>query len=313
MVQLKTIQTEQRNPATLDIDRADTAEILRLMNAEDQKVASAVGEVLEQITKAVDLIYRQVHGGGRLVYCGCGTSGRLGVLDASECPPTFGVEPGRVTGIIAGGPDALTNAAEGAEDHFAAGEADLRAIGFGAKDALVGIAASGRTPYVLGAMAYARSLGAPVIGLTCCPGSEIDTAADVGIAPQPGPEVVTGSTRLKSGTAQKLVLNMLSTATMIKMGKVYSNLMVDVCASNQKLVARAVSIVRSATQADEETALCALRQADFSCKTAIVMLLCGVDAEKAHALLKGVDGHVSDAVRAVPGGEEADRQARRIG
>ncbi len=150
MVQLKTIQTEQRNPATLDIDRADTAEILRLMNAEDQKVASAVGEVLEQITKAVDLIYRQVHGGGRLVYCGCGTSGRLGVLDASECPPTFGVEPGRVTGIIAGGPDALTNAAEGAEDHFAAGEADLRAIGFGAKDALVGIAASGRTPYVLG-------------------------------------------------------------------------------------------------------------------------------------------------------------------
>ena len=299
LVQLKTIQTEQRNPATLDIDRADTAEILRLMNAEDQKVASAVGEVLEQITKAVDLIYRQVHGGGRLVYCGCGTSGRLGVLDASECPPTFGVESGRVTGLIAGGPDALTNAAEGAEDHFAAGEADLRA--------------SGRTPYVLGAMAYARSLGAPVIGVTCCPGSEIDTAADVGIAPQPGPEVVTGSTRLKSGTAQKLVLNMLSTATMIKMGKVYSNLMVDVCASNQKLVARAVSIVRSATQADEETALSALRQADFSCKTAIVMLLCGVDAEKAHALLKGVDGHVSDAVRAVPGGEEADRQARRIG
>lgn len=312
MVQLKTIKTEQRNPATLDIDRADTAEILRLMNAEDQRVAPAVGEVLPQITKAVDLIYKQVHGGGRLVYCGCGTSGRLGVLDASECPPTFGVERDRVTGIIAGGPDALTNAAEGAEDNFAAGEADLRAIHFSAKDALVGIAASGRTPYVLGAMAYARSLGAPVIGLTCCPGSEIDTAADVGIAPQPGPEVVTGSTRLKSGTAQKLVLNMLSTATMIKMGKVYSNLMVDVCATNQKLEARAISIVRSAAGVDGETALSALRQADFSCKTAIVMLLCGVDAEQARTMLNGVDGHISDAVRTRPDGREADGRARRL-
>lgn len=313
MVQLKTIQTEQRNPATRNIDRADTAEILRLMNEEDRRVAPAVGEVLPQITQAVDLICKQLHGGGRLVYCGCGTSGRLGVLDASECPPTFGVEPERVMGVIAGGKDALTNAAEGAEDNFAAGEADLRAISFGAQDVLVGIAASGRTPYVLGAMAYARSLGAPVIGLTCCPGSEIDTAADVGIAPQPGPEAVTGSTRLKSGTAQKLVLNMLSTATMIKLGKVYSNLMVDVCASNQKLEARAVSIVRSAAGVDEETALCALRQADFSCKTAIVMLLCGVDAARAKELLCTVDGHVSDAVRAVPGGEEADRKARCIG
>ena len=312
MVQLKTIQTERRNPATLDIDRADTAEILRMMNAEDQKVAPAVGEVLPQITKAVDLIYQQVHGGGRLVYCGCGTSGRLGVLDASECPPTFGVERDRVIGVIAGGPDALTNAAEGAEDNFAAGEADLRAIGFCAKDALVGIAASGRTPYVLGAMAYARSRGAPVIGVTCCPGSEIDTAADVGIAPQPGPEVVTGSTRLKSGTAQKLVLNMLSTATMIKMGKVYSNLMVDVCATNQKLVARSISIVRSAADVDEETALSALRQADFSCKAAIVMLLCGVDAGQARTMLNGVDGHVSDAVRTQPRGAEADERARRL-
>ena len=312
MVQLKAIKTEQRNPATLDIDRADTAEILRLMNEEDNRVASAVGEVLSQIAKAVDLIYRQVYGGGRLVYCGCGTSGRLGVLDASECPPTFGVEQDCVTGIIAGGPDALTHAAEGAEDNFAAGEADLRAIGFCAKDALVGIAASGRTPYVLGAMAYARSLGAPVIGLTCCPGSEIDTAADVGIAPQPGPEVVTGSTRLKSGTAQKMVLNMLSTATMIKMGKVYSNLMVDVCASNQKLVARAVSIVRSATGADEETALSALQRADHSCKTAIVMLLCGVDAQQARTMLAGVDGHVSDAVRTRPDGAEVDKRAHCI-
>ncbi len=310
MVQLKTIQTEQRNPATLQIDRVDTAEIVRLMNAEDQKVALAVEQVLPQITKAVDLIYGRVHSGGRLIYCGCGTSGRLGVLDASECPPTFGVEPGRVMGVIAGGPDALTNAAEGAEDDFAAGEANLRAIDFSARDVLVGIAASGRTPYVLGAMAYARELGAPVIGLTCCPGSKIDTAADVGIAPQPGPEVVTGSTRLKSGTAQKLVLNMLSTATMIKMGKVYSNLMVDVCATNQKLVARAVSIVRSAAGVDEETARAALQQADHSCKTAIVMLLCGVDAARAQELLSTEDGPDSGAVRAVPGGEDADARAR---
>lgn len=312
MVQLKTILTEQRNPATLEIDRADTAEILRLMNAEDQKVALAVQRVLPQITRAVDLIYRQVREGGRLVYCGCGTSGRLGVLDASECPPTFGVEPGRVVGVIAGGQNALQNAVEGAEDDAAAGEADLRALDFCAKDVLVGIAASGRTPYVLGAMAYARSLGAPVIGLTCCPGSEIDTAADVGIAPQPGPEVVTGSTRLKSGTAQKLVLNMLSTATMIKMGKVYSNLMVDVCASNQKLVARAVSIVRSAAGVDEAAARSALQEAGFSCKTAIVMLLCGVGAEQARAMLDGMGGHVSDAIRSLPDGARADEQARTL-
>lgn len=312
MVQLKTILTEQRNPATLEIDRADTAEILRLMNAEDQKVALAVQRVLPQITRAVDLIYRQVREGGRLVYCGCGTSGRLGVLDASECPPTFGVEPGRVVGVIAGGQNALQNAVEGAEDDAAAGEADLRALDFCAKDVLVGIAASGRTPYVLGAMAYARGAGAPVIGLTCCPGSEIDTAADVGIAPQPGPEVITGSTRLKSGTAQKLVLNMLSTATMIKMGKVYSNLMVDVCASNQKLVARAISIVRSAAGVDEAAARSALQEAGFSCKTAIVMLLCGVGAEQARAMLGGMDGHVSDAIRSLPDGARADEQARTL-
>ncbi len=311
MVQLKTIATEQRNPDTLYIDQADSLEIVRLMNAEDKKIAPAVERVLPQIAAAVDMICRQLTGGGRLIYCGCGTSGRLGVLDASECPPTFGVEPGLVRGVIAGGPDALTNAAEGAEDDAAAGEADLHAIGFTAKDVLVGIAASGRTPYVLGAMAYARSLGAPVIGLTCCPGSAIDTEADIGIAPQPGPEVVTGSTRLKSGTAQKMVLNMLTTASMIRMGKVYSNLMVDVCATNQKLEARAVSIVRAATGADERQALDALNAAGFSSKTAIVMLLCSVDAEEARALLSRVQGHVADAVLSQPDGARADAAARQ--
>ena len=171
VVQIKTIGTEQRNPNTLEIDRADTAEILRLMNEEDKKVAPAVEQVLPQVEKAVDVIYAHMRCGGRLIYCGCGTSGRLGVLDASECPPTFGVEPGLVRGVIAGGPDALTNAAEGAEDHFEDGAKDLQALDFRAQDVLVGIAASGRTPYVLGAMDYARALGAPVIGLTCCPGS----------------------------------------------------------------------------------------------------------------------------------------------
>ena len=312
VVQIKTIGTEQRNPNTLEIDRADTAEILRLMNEEDKKVAPAVEQVLPQVEKAVDVIYAHMRCGGRLIYCGCGTSGRLGVLDASECPPTFGVEPGLVRGVIAGGPDALTNAAEGAEDHFEDGAKDLQALDFRAQDVLVGIAASGRTPYVLGAMDYARALGAPVIGLTCCPGSAIDTAADIGIAPQPGPEVVTGSTRLKSGTAQKMVLNMLSTAVMVKLGKVYSNLMVDVCASNQKLVARAVSIVCCATGVSPERARGVLDEAGFSAKTAIVMILCGVDAGEAHALLQRVDGQVSAAVLSRPDGVQTDAFVRRL-
>ena len=312
VVQIKTIGTEQRNPNTLEIDRADTAEILRLMNEEDKKVAPAVEQVLPQVEKAVDVIYAHMRCGGRLIYCGCGTSGRLGVLDAAECPPTFGVEPGLVRGVIAGGPDALTNAAEGAEDHFEDGAKDLQALDFRAQDVLVGIAASGRTPYVLGAMDYARALGAPVIGLTCCPGSAIDAAADIGIAPQPGPEVVTGSTRLKSGTAQKMVLNMLSTAVMVKLGKVYSNLMVDVCASNQKLVARAVSIVCCATGVSPERARGVLDEAGFSAKTAIVMILCGVDAGEAHALLQRVDGQVSAAVLSRPDGVQTDAFVRRL-
>mgnify|MGYP003359178509 CR=1 FL=1 len=296
MVQIKTIGTEQRNPNTLEIDRADTAEILRLMNEEDKKVAPAVEQVLPQVEKAVDVIYAHMRCGGRLIYCGCGTSGRLGVLDASECPPTFGVEPGLVRGVIAGGPDALTNAAEGAEDHFEDGAKDLQALDFRAQDVLVGIAASGRTPYVLGAMDYARALGAPVIGLTCCPGSAIDAAADIGIAPQPGPEVVTGSTRLKSGTAQKMVLNMLSTATMIKLGKVYGNLMVDVRASNEKLVERCVRIVRTATGADSVAARNALEQCGYSAKTAILMILCKIDAPTAEARLEKTHGRIAEAL-----------------
>ncbi len=312
MVSISSINTEQRNPATLQIDRACSYEIVRLMNAEDKKVAEAVEHELPKIAAAVDVIYRKLKDGGRLIYCGCGTSGRLGALDAAECPPTFGVNAGMVQAVLAGGPSAMTTAVEGAEDCYESGRKDLETIGFGPADVLVGIAASGRTPYVLGAMDYAKSVGADVIGLTCCPGSEIDQAADIGIAPLPGPEVVTGSTRLKSGTAQKMVLNMLSTATMIRLGKVYSNLMVDVNATNEKLVARAVSIVRAATGVGTDEAQAALEASDYSAKKAIIMLLCGVGTEEAETLLSKSGGNVSDVVRAQAGGEEKDAYVRYI-
>lgn len=294
MVQIKTIGTEQRNPNTLEIDRADTAEILRLMNEEDKKVAPAVEQVLPQVEKAVDVIYAHMRCGGRLIYCGCGTSGRLGVLDASECPPTFGVEPGLVRGVIAGGPDALTNAAEGAEDHFEDGAKDLQALDFRAQDVLVGIAASGRTPYVLGAMDYARALGAPVIGLTCCPGSAIDAAADIGIAPQPGPEVVTGSTRLKSGTAQKMVLNMISTGTMIRLGKVFNNLMVDIQPTNAKLIERSKRILVLATGCDYSRAETLIEASNHDVKAAICMELSGLSFNECQKLLAENGGNISE-------------------
>ncbi len=312
METIESIKTEQRNPSTLDIDRVDTLELVRLMNAEDKKVAAAVEQVLPRIAEAVDLIARQMSQGGRLVYCGSGTSGRLGILDASECPPTFGADPGMVVALIAGGPAAMTTAIEGAEDMAQEGEKSLRDIGFTQKDVLVGIAASGRTPYVLGAMDYARSLGAGVIGVTCCPGSKVDRAADIAISPQPGPEVITGSTRLKSGTAQKMVLNMLSTGAMIRLGKVYSNLMVDVKATNQKLYARAATIVCSATGVDRETAVQALEKAGYAVKTAIIMLLCGVDAGQADKLLAEKDGRIADVVLAQEDGARKDAYVRRL-
>lgn len=296
MLSLGHIQTEQRNAASQTIDRADSLEIVTIMNTEDQKVALAVREVLPAVARAVDVIADRLSSGGRLIYCGCGTSGRLGVLDAAECPPTFSTDPSMVRAIMAGGPAAYTTPIEGAEDNAALGERDLREIDFSAADVLVGIAASGRTPYVLGAMAYARGLGAAIIGVTCCPGSQIDTLADIGISPTPGPEVITGSTRLKSGTAQKLVLNMLTTASMVRLGKVYSNLMVDVKASNEKLVDRAVRIVRSATDASEAEALAALEAGENSAKVAIVMLLKKVDAATAKGLLEGACGSVGKAL-----------------
>lgn len=293
MANLSHLQTEQRNPRSMHIDRMNTLEMVRVINQEDQLVAAAVEAELEHVAAAVDVISQKLHEGGRLIYIGAGTSGRLGVLDASECPPTYGVDPGMVVGLIAGGPSAVTQAIEGAEDKPELGVEDLKSIHFSSRDVLVGIAASGRTPYAIGAMDYAHSLGAPVIAVVCCANSEMSRHADITIAPTPGPEVVTGSSRMKSGTAQKMVLNMLSTASMIKLGKVYENLMVDLKPTNEKLVQRAVRIVCSATGAGEDAARSALNECGMHCKTAIVMLLMGLNADQAREALRHADGRIA--------------------
>ena len=293
MVELKKIATEQRNPNTMNIDTLSTLDMIRLINQEDHRVAEAVSLVTDKIAQAVDLIADRLAKGGRLIYCGAGTSGRLGILDAVECPPTYSTDPEMVQCLMAGGYGAIFKAVEGAEDSKELGIQDMKNVSFRSGDVLVGIAASGRTPYVLGCMEYARELGAATIAVTCCPGSVLDTYADIGIAPAPGPEVVTGSTRMKSGTAQKMVLNMLSTGTMIKLGKVYGNLMVDVKASNEKLIRRCVTIVCTATECDEATAIAALETCDYRPKTAIVMILCHVDAQEAKALLEKSGGRVA--------------------
>ena len=298
MVELKKIATEQQNADTMNIDTLSTLDMVRLINREDHKVAEAVSLVTEKIAQAVDVIADRLGRGGRLIYCGAGTSGRLGVLDAVECPPTYSTEPEMVQGLIAGGYPAIFKAVEGAEDSKELGVSDLKNISFNANDVLVGIAASGRTPYVLGAMEYAKELGAVTVSVTCCPGSVLDSFADIGIAPAPGPEVVTGSTRMKSGTAQKMVLNMLSTGAMIKLGKVYGNLMVDVKPSNEKLIRRCVTIVCAAAECDEATAVVALEACDYRPKTAIVMVLCGVDAETAREMLQKVGGRIAGALKA---------------
>ncbi len=295
-VDLKKLDTERRNPRTANIDTLSTLEMAKLINSEDHHCAEAVEAVLPQIAQSIDIIYEKIRAGGRLFYAGAGTSGRLGVLDAAECPPTYGVDPALVVGLIAGGPAAFLKAIEGAEDSADLGRQDLIDRQFTDKDALVGIAASGRTPYVIGAMDYARSVGAPVIALVCTHNSEMSHHADVTIDPVPGPEVVTGSSRMKSGTCQKLVLNMLSTCVMIKSGKVYGNLMVDVQATNQKLVRRAISIVCEATGETEEKAKAALDACGFSCKTAIVMLLLHLDAPAAKAALEKADGRIAQAI-----------------
>ena len=298
MVELQKIATEQRNPNTMNIDTLSTLDMVKLINREDHRVADAVGEVTDKIAQAVDVIAEKLAAGGRLIYCGAGTSGRLGILDAVECPPTYSTDPETVQALMAGGYGAIFKAVEGAEDSKELGVQDMQNIHFCQKDVLVGIAASGRTPYVRGCMEYAKQLGAPTIAVTCCPGSELDQFADIGIAPAPGPEVVTGSTRMKSGTAQKMVLNMLSTGAMIKLGKVYGNLMVDVKPSNEKLIRRCVTIVCSAAECTEAEATKALEACDYRPKVAIVMVLRGVNADTACAMLQKAEGRIAKVLEA---------------
>jgi len=294
---LSTLITEQRNPNSMHVDSLSALEIMRLMNEEDKQVPLAIEKCLPQIAQAVECIVAAFQQGGRLVYIGAGTSGRLGVLDASECPPTFGVSPEMVKGIIAGGERALRHPIEGAEDSKEQAVVDLQTIQFSSKDVLVGIAASGRTPYVIGALEYAKSLGSVTVSIASNPNSAMANIVDIAIDTVVGPEVLTGSSRLKSGTAQKLVLNMLTTASMILMGKCYQNLMVDVQASNEKLKARAIRIVMQATDCDKALAEETLKQADQNAKLAIMMILSGLDRAQAETLLEKHQGKLQLALK----------------
>lgn len=291
-INLQKLVTESRNPASEVIDTLSTLEMLKVINAEDKKVPEAVAKALPEIAQAVDVIAKALQMGGRLIYVGAGTSGRLGILDASECPPTFGSDPNQVVGLIAGGHRAILAAVENAEDNLLQAEQDLTAIDFNKQDVLVGIAASGRTPYVLGAMAYANRLGAVTVSVACNPDCEMANLAEIAICAVVGPEVVTGSSRMKAGTAQKLILNMLTTGAMIRIGKVYGNLMVDVEATNAKLVERQKNIVMAATECNRELAEQALVAANGHCKTAIVMILAKLNASEARAMLAEHQGFI---------------------
>ena len=288
--------TERRNPRTMQLDTMSELEIVTTMNEEDARVPLAIAKKLPQIAQAAHWAAEAFEQGGRLFYMGAGTSGRLGVLDAAECPPTFGVDPGMVVGLIAGGEKAFIKAVEGAEDDRALGQSDLEAHDLTAKDVVIGIAASGRTPYVLGGLAYARSVGCKTAAIACNPGSAVGKAADLAIEVEVGPEVLTGSTRLKSGTAQKLILNMISTASMVRAGKAYQNLMVDVMQTNEKLHVRAENIVIDATGVERAEARRAIDAAGGSVKCAITMLLAGCDADEARRRLAEAKGHVRAAI-----------------
>lgn len=294
---LKNITTEGQNPDTLDIDLLDSLGVLQKINTEDKKVATIVEQLLPEIAVGVDHIVNAFSKGGRLIYIGAGTSGRLGVLDSVECPPTFSVSSEQVIGILAGGASAMYKAVEGAEDNRTLAITDLSAINFCQNDILVGIAASGRTPYVLSAMSYAKKQGAKVIGISCSANDEFAKHTDVNLCAVVGAEVLTGSTRMKSGTAQKLILNMLSTASMIRSGKSYKNLMIDVTASNEKLYARAVRIVMQATECDFGTAEKALAKANNQTKLASLMILTGQSVEEAKAALVSNKGFLRKAAQ----------------
>lgn len=290
------LNTESDNPNSRHIDMLSTSEIVCLINAEDAKVATAIQEALPQIASAVDAIVDAINAGGRLFYVGAGTSGRLGVLDAVECVPTFSTPPESVQGIIAGGDGAFSQAVEGAEDDTLQAERDLRARGLAQADIVCGIAASGRTPYVIGALQYARDLGARSIAIACNLDSPIGALADISISVDLGPEIISGSTRMKAGSAQKMILNMLSTATMIRLGKVYGNLMVDVKVTNQKLAERASRLVQQITDVDEGKAMELLSLANNEVKTAVVMQGLGVEADAARNLLEQAEGRLRDVI-----------------
>ena len=289
--------TETRNSNTMNLDSMTSLEIVRAMNREDELVPLAIRGHLEEIARVAEWGKESIRNGGRIFYIGAGTSGRLGVLDASECPPTFGVSPDLVTGLIAGGEKALTRAAEGAEDDREQGGKDLADRGLTSKDLVIGLAASGRTPYVIGGLEYARKTGCRTAAVSCNAGCEMSRAADLGIEVVVGPEILTGSTRLKAGTAQKMILNMISTAVMVGTGKAYQNLMVDVVQSNEKLRGRALHIVMEATGADRKTAEETLALAGGSCKTAITMILADCGREEAESRLEKAGGFVREAVR----------------
>lgn len=297
MLDLTKMTTETRNERTTDLDMMSPLEIVTVMNEEDAKIPLAIKEVLPQIAQAVQWVTNSLRAGGRLIYMGAGTSGRLGVLDAVECPPTFGVSPDLIVGLIAGGESAFVKAVEGAEDSRTIGVDDLKNLNLCPKDVVIGIAASGRTPYVIAGLEYAKSLGCHTVAIACNRGSAIGKAAELAIEPVVGPEVLTGSTRLKAGTAQKMVLNMISTASMVGIGKAYHNLMVDVMQTNEKLQVRAQNILMEATDVNRETAKNLLKQAGGSVKLAVVMALLGCDAEQAQDKLNGTQGHVRGALQ----------------
>ncbi|MFI8433670.1 N-acetylmuramic acid 6-phosphate etherase [Streptomyces sp. NPDC079020] len=297
--ELATLTTEAFRPELAEIDQLPTAELARIMNGEDNTVPAAVAERLPEISAAIDATAERMARGGRLIYAGAGTAGRLGVLDASECPPTFNTDPSEVVGLIAGGPSAMVKAVEGAEDSKELAAADLDALRLTPDDTVVGISASGRTPYAIGAVEHARALGALTVGLSCNAGSALATAAEHGLEVVVGPELLTGSTRLKAGTAQKLVLNMISTITMIRLGKTYGNLMVDVRASNEKLRARSRRIVSLATGASDPEIEAALAATDGEVKNAILTILGQVDGPTAATLLTDSNGHLRAALAAV--------------
>ena len=294
---LKNMSTETRNQNTMNLDIMSPLEVVTVMNQEDAKVPAAITPALPNIAQCVTWAIESIEAGGRIIYMGAGTSGRLGVLDAVECPPTFGVAPEVVVGLIAGGEKAFVKAVEGAEDSRELGRQDLIDINLAKRDIVIGIAASGRTPYVLGGLAYAQEMGCHTVGISCNPGSAVGAAAELAIEVVPGPECLTGSTRLKSGTCQKLILNMISTATMVGCGKAYQNLMVDVMQTNEKLVVRAQNIVMEATGCEREVAAEKIAIAGGNAKTAITMILADCGLEEAKERLAKAKGHVREAIK----------------